>query len=83
MAVRVRDYSRAHPSADASYASVLSRLESRITRMEELAGQQQGGFLSKHSSTRAAEGAPAAAARWAAPPPGDDRARRGAARTRR
>ncbi len=51
MAVRVRDYSRAHPSADASYASVLSRLESSITRMEELAGQQQGGFLSKHSST--------------------------------
>ena len=51
MAVRVRDYSRAHPSADASYASVLSRLESSITRMEELAGQQQGGYLSKHSST--------------------------------
>jgi hypothetical protein len=47
MAVRVRDYSRAHPSADASYASVLSRLESSITRMEELAGQQQGGILSK------------------------------------
>jgi hypothetical protein len=51
MAVRVRDFSRTHPSADASYASVLGRLESAITRMEELAGQQQGGYLSKHSST--------------------------------
>jgi hypothetical protein len=51
MAARVRDFSRAHPSADASYASVLGRLESSIARMEALAGQQQGGFLSKHSST--------------------------------
>ena len=51
MAVRVRDFSRTHPSADASYASVLSRLEGAITRMEALAGQQQGGYLSKHSST--------------------------------
>jgi hypothetical protein len=51
MAVRVRDFSRTHPSADASYASVLDRLESAITRMEALAGQQQGGYLSKHSST--------------------------------
>jgi len=51
MAVSVRDFSRAHPSADASYTSVLGRLESSIARMEELAGQQQGGYLSKHSST--------------------------------
>ena len=51
MAVRVRDFSRTHPSTDASYASVLGRLESSIERMEALAGQQQGGFLSKHSST--------------------------------
>jgi hypothetical protein len=51
MAVSVRDFSRAHPSADASYTSVLGRLESSISRMEELAGQQQGGYLSKHSST--------------------------------
>jgi hypothetical protein len=51
MAVRVRDFSRTHPSADASHASVLGRLEETISRMEELAGQQVGGFLSKHSST--------------------------------
>ena len=51
MAVRVRDFSRAHPSADANHVSVLGRLEASITRMEALAGQQQGGYLSKHSST--------------------------------
>jgi hypothetical protein len=50
MAVRVRDFSRAHPSADASYAPVLGRLEDRISRMQVLAEQQQGGYLSKHSS---------------------------------
>ena len=50
MAVRVRDFSIAHPSADASHASVLERLKTAIDRMEELGGQQVGGFLSKHSS---------------------------------
>jgi hypothetical protein len=51
MAVRVRDFSRTHPSADGNHASVLRRLEDTISRMEELARQQVGGFLSKHSST--------------------------------
>jgi hypothetical protein len=50
MAVRVRDFSRAHPSADANYAPVLARLEDRITRMEALARQQQGGYAAKRSS---------------------------------
>jgi hypothetical protein len=50
MAVRVRDFSRAHPSADANYAPVLGRLEERVTRMEALA-RQQGGYL----ATRAEE----------------------------
>lgn len=50
MAVRVRDFSGAHPSADANYAPVLARLEDRITRMEALAKQQEGGFLVKRSS---------------------------------
>src|SRR5512141_1766282 len=50
MAERVRDFSRAHPSADANHASVLARLETVIARMNELGGQQVGGFLSKHSS---------------------------------
>ena len=50
MAVRVRDFSRAHPSADANYAPVLARLEDRVTRMEALAKQQQGGYLATRSS---------------------------------
>ena len=50
MAVRVRDFSRAHPSADANYAPVLARLEDRIARMEALAKQQQGGYLATRSS---------------------------------
>lgn len=51
MAVRVRDFSRAHPSADANYAPLLGQLEERIARMEGLAKQQQGGFLAAHAST--------------------------------
>jgi hypothetical protein len=50
MAVRVRDFSRAHPSADANYAPVLARLEDRITHMEGLAEQQQSGFQARRSS---------------------------------
>ena len=50
MALRVRDFCRAHPSADANHASVLGRLEETIGRMEVLMEQQVGGFLSKRSS---------------------------------
>jgi hypothetical protein len=50
MAVRVRDFCRAHPSADANHASVLGRLDEAIGRMEVLIEQQVGGFLSKRSS---------------------------------
>jgi len=50
MAASVRTFSRAHPSADASYALVLDRLDGTISRMEELAKRQEGGFVSKHSS---------------------------------
>jgi hypothetical protein len=51
MAVRVRDFSDTHPSADPSFASVLARLKESIDRMVALGAQQVGGFLSKHSST--------------------------------
>jgi hypothetical protein len=51
MAVRVRDFSHAHPSADPSFVSILGRLEEGINRLVALEGQQTGGFLSKHSST--------------------------------
>jgi hypothetical protein len=50
MAVRVRDFSQAHPSADASYGPVVQRLMASITRMEAAAGQQQGGYAAKRSS---------------------------------
>jgi len=50
MAVRVRDFCRAHPSTDANHASVLGRLDEAIGRMEVLIAQQVGGFLSKRSS---------------------------------
>jgi hypothetical protein len=51
MAVSVRDFNRTHPSADASHASVLNRLDGTISRMEEVSREQIGGFLSRHSST--------------------------------
>jgi hypothetical protein len=51
MAVRVREFSDTHPSADPSFATLLGRLKERIDRMVALTGQQVGGFLSKHSST--------------------------------
>ena len=51
MAKSARDFSRKHPSADAGYGSVLERLDAVIARMDALAGQQQGGYLTKHSST--------------------------------
>jgi hypothetical protein len=50
MAIRVRDFSRAHPAADASYAAVVARLEDRIARMEAVAKQQQSGYLAAHSA---------------------------------
>jgi hypothetical protein len=50
MAASVRTFSQAHPSADSSYALVLNRLDGTITRMDELAKQQEGGFVSKHSA---------------------------------
>jgi hypothetical protein len=51
MAVRVRDFSETHPSADPSFVTVLGRLKESIDRIVELSGQQVGGFLSKHSSS--------------------------------
>ncbi len=50
MAVRARDFCRAHPAAVASYAAVLAWLEDRIARMEAVAMQQQSGYLAAHSA---------------------------------
>ena len=43
MGTSVRTFSRAHPSADASYTLVLDRLDAAIARIEELAKQQERG----------------------------------------
>ncbi len=51
MAVRVRDFSRAHPSPDATYAPVLGQLESKVVRLEDLARQQESGRLMRRAST--------------------------------
>jgi hypothetical protein len=50
MGVRVRDFSRAHPSSDASYGRVLAELESQVQRLETLAKQQQGGVIASRAS---------------------------------
>jgi len=50
MAASVRTFSRAHPSADASYTLVLDRLDGTISRIEQLAKQQEGGYSSKRSA---------------------------------
>jgi hypothetical protein len=50
MVLRVLNFWRAHPSADANHASVFGRLEEVYSRMEVLVAQQVGGFLSRRSS---------------------------------
>jgi hypothetical protein len=50
MAVRARDFSRAHPSTDATYAPVLGRLEEAVNRIERLARQEQDGQLTRRAS---------------------------------
>ncbi len=52
MADRVRGFNLAHPSDDATIASVVARLEERITRANALAMQQRGGQLDQLTSTR-------------------------------
>ena len=50
MGTSVRTFSRAHPSADASYKLVIDRPDATIARIEGLAKQQEGDYASKHSS---------------------------------
>jgi hypothetical protein len=56
MAVRVRDFSRAHPSADANYAPVLARLEDRISRLETLASSSRAATSRRARRRRAGAG---------------------------
>jgi hypothetical protein len=51
MAGRVLGFSRAHPSAEASYASVIGRLEELVARIRALAVQQQDGYRASRSAT--------------------------------
>ena len=51
MAKRVRDFSRAHPSADLNYGPLLAELDELIARLEALAKQQEEGFLVRHAGT--------------------------------
>lgn len=50
-AVRTREFSRAHPSADASYASVVGQLEDGVTRLQVLSQQQRNGYALRSSAT--------------------------------
>jgi len=45
MAIRVRDFARAHPFGEPSYAQWLDRLEERLARAHALAVQQREGLL--------------------------------------
>ena len=51
MATRVRDFLVSHPYANASYSTVLARLEDRIARGETLAAQQRAGAIAVAAST--------------------------------
>jgi len=47
MGTRVRDFCRAHPSDDPGYATLLGRLEDRLTRADALASQERAGRIAE------------------------------------
>jgi hypothetical protein len=51
MARSARDFCRANPAADPSYAAILAQFEDRLGRAEQLAKAQIGGLVAEHSST--------------------------------
>jgi hypothetical protein len=51
MAVRVRDFCDANPSADPSFVAVLGRLTEAIDRMQAVGSRQVNGLLSRHAAT--------------------------------
>src|ERR1041384_4896176 len=51
MAVRVLDFIRAHPSTEASYVAVVSRLVERLKRADTLAVQERDGLLEERNAT--------------------------------
>jgi hypothetical protein len=52
MGSRVLKFSRAHPDASPGFATVLARLEERLTRANQLAEQQRIGISDVRSATR-------------------------------
>jgi hypothetical protein len=51
MGIRARDFSTANPSADPSYAGLVSRLDADITRIRDLSAQQRNGLVEVRKST--------------------------------
>jgi hypothetical protein len=51
MAIRVRDFSRAHPYTDPGQVALVTRFEDRIARAEQLDAQQREGNASVRAST--------------------------------
>lgn len=56
MAVRVRDFGRAHPFADPSHVAVVARFEEGLARTQALAVQEQAGRLDSVAATRHRKG---------------------------
>lgn len=52
MGKRALDFSKAHQDPSPGYAAVLTRLETLVTRAEQLAAQQQDGILQVRNATR-------------------------------
>ena len=51
MGTRALDFSRAHPDASPGYTAAVARLEERLARANELAGQQRDGLLEVRAAT--------------------------------
>jgi hypothetical protein len=51
MGKRALEFSRTHSDASPGYAAALSRLEERLTRAEQLAGQQRNGILESRAAS--------------------------------
>ena len=51
MGTRALDFSRAHPDASPGYTAAVTRLEERLARANELAGQQRDGLLEVRAAT--------------------------------
>jgi hypothetical protein len=57
MATRVLEFARAHPSTDASWVSMVTRLEDRLARADALAIQERNGRADKRSAAEERRGA--------------------------